>query len=291
MFKLALSCPLQGEDFDRVLDEVDKLKLEYVDLRTIGDKNVTDLTDSEVQELESLIKKRGIKVSSISPFLFFRLPLTVSEDEVTIRGSYSEHLNIMLNRAIELAKIFKTKLIRCFSFETEFLFSKSGYKDLPFDIWGKIIERLEKASVIAEKNDVILAIENCHWCNLGTGLLVVKALNEIKSKNLGLWWDPANSVMASGENPYPNEYEQIKDHIAIIDMKDEIIDKRYNYWSHVAMGKGNKNNWQDIFQALIKDNYQGLIALESCYIPKNGTIHDGARESLSNVKQMLASLK
>jgi len=103
---------------------------------------------------------------------------------------------------------------------------------------------------------------------------------------------PPTSVTASGENPYPDEYEQIKGHIVIIDMKkDNTIDKRYNYWSHVAMGKGNKLNWPEIFQALIRDDYQGLIALESCYIPKNGTIHDGARESFSNVRQMLASLK
>ena len=58
---------------------------------------------------------------------------------------------------------------------------------------------------------------------------------------------PPTSVTASGENPYPDEYEQIKDHIVIIDMKDNIIDKRYNYWSHVVMGKGNKLNWPEIF--------------------------------------------
>ena len=290
MLKFGLSIPRQGEDFDRVLDSADELELKYIDLRSIGDKNVVDLSDSEVQEIRNLVKKHGAKVCSISPFLFFRLPLTEGDDEVTIRGSYSEHLN-MLNRALELAGVFDTNIIRCFSFETEFLFSPCSYKGLPFDIWGKIIERLQKATRIAEAAGVILALENCYWCNLGTGLLVAKAIDEIGSKNLRLWWDPANSVMASGENPYPDEYEQVKDYIVSIDMKDEIIDKRYNYWSHVAMGQGNKLNWPDIFQALIRDNYQGVILLESTYIPEGGTIFDGAKESFSNVRQMLASLK
>lgn len=290
MLKFGLSVTLKGQDIDDILDSVEKLGLEYIDLRTIGNQNITDLSNSRIKLIKEALKKHEIKVSAISPFLFFRLPLTERENEKTIRGTYNEHLSI-LNRAIELSKVFNNNIIRCFSFETEFLFSKSGYKDLPFDIWGKVIERLQKATQIAESGGVILAIENCHWCNLGTGLLVVKAIKEIGSKNVRLWWDPANSAMASGENPYPEEYEQIKDYIVSIDMKDVIIDKRYNYWSHVAIGQGNKVNWTNIFKSLKKDNYQGIINYESAYVPKNGTINDGAIESFSNVRQMLALQK
>jgi sugar phosphate isomerase/epimerase len=290
MLKFGLSVTLSGQDINSILNSIRELELEYIDLRTIGDKNVTDLSNSEVKQIKDAIQEHGVKVSTISPFLFFRLPLTEGEDDQTIRGSYSGHLN-MLNRAIELAQMFDCNLIRCFSFETEFLFSKSGYKDLPFDIWGKIIERLQKAVRIAEAGGVTLALENCHWCNLGTGLLAAKAIKEIGSKNVGLWWDPANSAMASGENPYPEEYEQVKDCIVSIDMKDVVIDKRYNYWSHVGMGKGNKVNWPEIFQALTRDNYQGVIHYESAYIPEGGTIDDGAKESFSNVRRMLASQK
>ncbi len=290
MLKFGLSVTFRGQNINHILDSMDELELEYIDLRTIGDKNITDLSNSEVKQIEEAVKKHEIKVNSVSPFLFFRLPLTEGEDEETIRGSYSGHLN-MLNRAIELAQMFNSNLIRCFSFETEFLFSPSGYKDLPFDIWSKVIERLQKAARTAEAGGVILAIENCHWCNLGTGLLVAKAINEIGSKNVGLWWDPANSVMASGENPYPEEYEQVKDFIVSIDMKDVIIDKRYNRWSHVGMGQGNKLNWPSIFQVLNRDKYQGIINYESAYIPECGTIDDGAKESFLNVRRMLASQK
>lgn len=280
--------PWKADDFEQVLSLADELDLEYVDLRNMGDKDIIDITDSEVQTIKELIDKYKAKVSSISPYLFFRLPLTKRDDELTLRGSFTEHLN-MLHRAIELTKIFNTNLIRTSHFESEYLFTPCGYKDLPFDIWGKIIERLEKAAMIAEEAGVILGLENCHWGNLGTGFLVSKALNEIKSKNLRLWWDPANSAMASGENPYPDEYEYVKDYIVCIDIKDTIIDKRYSSLTHVPMGDGNRINWPDIFKALSKNNYQGLILLEACYKPEGGSVLDGARESFSNVRQILAS--
>ena len=285
--KFALSHDTPGYDFNHVLDVVDELELEYIDLRAIGDRNIVQLSDGEIQDVKNLVRKHGIKVSSISPFLFFRLPLTEGDDEITIRGSFTEQLNI-LSRAIEIAKVFDTNIVRCFSFESETLFEPAGWQDFSFDIWGKIIERLEKATRIAEASGITLGLENCHWCNLGTGLLVAKAIKEIGSKNIGLWWDPANSAMASGENPYPDEYTQVKDYLVAIDMKDVIIDKRYNYWLQVAVGEGNKFNWQEILRALVRDNYQGVVSLESNYIPEGGTLHNGAKVSFSKVRQMLA---
>ena len=285
--KFALSIPWSGNDFKQILSAMNESDLEYIDLRGVGDKHVMDLSDTEAQELKELIKKRGVKVSSISPYLFFRLPLTVGENEITLRGTYAEHID-MLKRAIELARIFETDLVRSFSFETEFLFSPSGYRDLPFDVWEKTIERLKKAADIAEAAGITLGIENCHWNNLGTGYLVAKAIDEIGSRNVRLWWDPTNSAMTSGENPYPDEYELVKDYITIIDMKDSIIDKRYSCWSHVAMGQGNKVDWESILKALVRDNYQRIITYESCYVPQDGTISDGIRESFLRIGKWLA---
>jgi len=290
MLKFGLSNSLRGQNIEEILDSMKELGIEYIDLRTIGNKDITDISDLEIKQLKQSIQKNGIKVSSISPRLFFRLPLTKEENEETIRGSFSGHLE-MLNRAIELAKMFDVKIIRCFSFKAEldFLFGPSRYKDLPFDIWEKIIERLQKSVRIAENGGVILAIENCYWCNLGTGLLVAKAIKEIKSEHVALWWDPSNSFIASGENPYSDEYEQIKEYIVSIDMKDVIIDKRYNYRSDVVMGKGNKIYWPDILQKLSKDNYQGIINYESNYIPKDRTMIEGTKESFSYIRKILAS--
>lgn len=282
--------PLLGEDFNQVLESMHENGVDYIDLRAIGNKLIVDLSKSEIQNIKRQINDHAIKVCSISPFLFFRLPLTEREDDETYHGSYSEHI-VNLYRAIELANEFDTNLIRCFSFETEVLFSPSGYKPLPFDIWEKMIERLGKAVAIAEKAGKILALENCHWCNLGTGLLAAKAIKELDSKSCRLWWDPANSVMAACENPYPYEYNEIKDYIVAIDMKDDIIDNRYNDMSHVAMGDGNKLNWADIFKGLIRDSYQNIIALESCYVPEWGTIHDGTKESFTKVREILTSLQ
>ena len=289
-FKFGLSIPWAGTDFNQVLDVIDELGLEYVDLRTIGDRNITEVSDATVQEVENLIKKHDVKVSSVSPFLFFRLPLTDKEDEMTFRGSFPEHLE-MLKRAIEIAKRFGTNYIRSFHFNSEFLFSTAGYRDLPFDVWSKLIERLQKAARIAEEAGVTLLLENCHWCNLGTGCLAAKAIDDIGSKNVRLWWDPGNTATATGLNPYPYEYERIKDYIEFIDMKDQIVNRYYYTQEYVGMGEGNNVNWPDIFRALIRDNYQKMIVYESLYIPQGGTMYDGIRQTFARARAMVASVE
>ena len=85
--------------------------------------------------------------------------------------------------------------------------------------------------------------------------------------------------------------EVVKHNIAVVDFKDDIIDKLYSSWTHVAMGDGNKINWPEIFQALVKDNFKGPVIYESCYIPENGDVLDGARISFAKVKEMMASVK
>ena len=289
MFKLAVHTDLLGPNFNHALDVARELGIEHLSMRGLWNKSIVDLSDSEIRDVKSSVLKYGLKVCSISPDLFF-LPLREGEDEITRRGSYLDHVN-MLKRAVELAEIFDTNIIKCWSFLIDKQFTPHPHwLAQPFSVWEKIIERFQKPIQIAEEAGVILAIESCHHSNAGTGMLVCKLIDELGSKNVRLLWDPSNSFYTSGQDPYPYEYEHVKDYIACVDVKDKIIDTRLGKNVDTIMGKGNKIYWPGILQRLLEDNYQGPIVMESPYKPKGGTIEDGAKENIKELKEMISSL-
>lgn len=287
MLKLSLHTDLISQDFDYALKVAKNLDFKYIDLRTISHKSIVDLTDEEVRDVANIIKRYGLEVSSLSPFLFF-LPLREREDEVTRFGSYSEHLT-QLKRAVELAKLFDTDLIKCWCFLKERqTYPLPSYFPKPFSVREKIIERFQKAIRIAEEAGVILAMECCPHSNAGTGIMVRSLIDELGSKNVRLLWDPCNSFFTSGQDVYPYEYQQVKDYIVGIDVKDKNIDTFTGRSEHALMGEGKKIFWPEILQALVRDDYQGILVLESEYTPTGGTMEDGTRANIATLKNMMS---
>jgi sugar phosphate isomerase/epimerase len=123
MLKVGIHSSVIDSDLGYTLSVMNDLGIKYIDLRDFWGKNIVDLSDVEVRDAQGLIKKHGINVTCISPWVFFKLPLRESEVEQTIVGSYNEHMR-KLERAIELAEVFDTNLIRCFSFANEIRFKK-----------------------------------------------------------------------------------------------------------------------------------------------------------------------
>lgn len=285
--KIGIHTDAISDDLEHTLYVVRDMGLKYIDLRGIWGKNIIDLSDEDVKHAKALVKKYGIEVACISSWPFLNLPLREREDEVTYFGSYLDHFK-KLQRAVELADIFDTKFVRCFSFQNTLDFSTNLFYS--FDPWEKTVERFQKPAQLAEKADIILALESCFFAMTGTGLLVRKLIEDVGSKNIRLLWDPINSFYASGEDPYPYEYEEVKNYIVYIDVKDKIINKRLNLQEHCLLGQGNKIDWPPILNGLVNDSYQGVITLETRYAPEGGTLEDGARKQVQILRQMISTL-
>ena len=101
---------------------------------------------------------------------------------------------------LNLARFFGTKKVRIFSY---------WRVPDPEKVYPQVRDRLGKAARLAEKNGIVLVLENEHECNVGTGKELGRILRDVNSPALRGVWDPGNAVML-GETPFPDGYLAVK---------------------------------------------------------------------------------
>jgi len=270
-------------DFAHALDVMREYNVRGAELRGLWGKNLMDLDEDEVQRAIRIIKEKGAVVSCIASPLYkcdLDADVTVGSGNTHLAKdrTHREQLE-QLEHAIRLADKFDTRLVRVFSF-----WKKS---ELTPEIEDKIIEELSSAVEIAEKNGIVLALENEHACYLGSGEETARVLKKIGSPYLRAIWDPGNAY-CTGEIPFPNGYEAIKDFIVHIHLKDALgsDEKTYKFES---IGDG-QIDYQGQFRALKNDGYKGWLSLETHFTPEGGDSEAGSRRCLAVLNEMLQGL-
>jgi len=290
MLKVGIITHEVSKDFEYALEVIKELGIKYIELHSLWNKTIEDLSEKEVEKAKNLIKKYQLIVSNISSTCFLLCPLwnsreklrNINENFVALWGDYSDHLSY-LKRSIQLAQVFDTDLVRIFGFR-----KIDSYQRLDEKILNQIVNRFEKPVKLAEQAGVTLILENCPFSYLGEGRLTSKVLEQINSKNIKLLWDPANAAFA-GSEPYPKDYQFVKGNVAHIHLRDLVTDKANKQVKFVPVGKG-EINYRSIFQALQDDGYKGVISLEPECVSENGFPESGTKESFDRIKKILDSL-
>ena len=274
-----------SREFEYALDTMVQTGLKYVELQYLWDKQVGELTDSDVDKVNDLIQARDLKVSCISHHNLAGIPV----DTAVGAPAYRDQLNT-LQRCIEIAQALGTNLVRIFSFQKEMVLF--GAEPIVSEgAWSTLLNRLEEPVQIAEAANITLVIETAISSNITSALLARKLIDELGTKHLKVLWDPCSSLYCT-EVPYPDGYEIIRDHIVHIHLKDGIVNLPAATFDFCAMGQGQMMPYYaDIMNALKRDGYQGTISLESVYTPENGTREDGFRESLPVFMGLMESLR
>jgi sugar phosphate isomerase/epimerase len=259
MFKLGVVTDEISQDFDHALEVALELGLQGVELRTMWDKNVVDLSAGEVERARQAIERAGLAVIGIaSPFLKCNLwprPDTARGDRFLVaERSYEEH-QAVLARSLELAGIFNTRLVRTFTFWR--------VPDVEIAM-PEVITRLRKHVAEVERAGYILGLENEHACCVGSGAETARVLSEIKSPALGVIWDPSNTI-ALGEEPFPDGYDMVKGRVVDVHLKD---------YSHAAASAGRRPycaigsgdiDYAGQLRALMDCGYSGFVTIETHY--------------------------
>ena len=278
-FKLGIITDEITEDFEQALDFISHYSLHYCELRDLWKKNIMNVSQEDMDRAKELIKKYHFTVSDIaSPIFKYNLPQMpapkhLNEKRDTFRADFAEQdSEDLLKKSFELARFFGTNKVRIFSY---------WRVEDPEKAYPYVRDRLAKAAETARKNDIILALENEHECNIGTGKELGRILRDVNSPNLRGNWDAGNAAMLK-EVPYPAGYDDVRGLIAHVHVKDVKSDPATGKLSWAPVG-GGFIDWRGQIKALRDDGYNGTMSLETHYRRPDGNKVESTRESLEGL--------
>ncbi len=264
------------QDFEKALTWVKEFGLQWVELRFVWNKYVTDFTADDVNHAKDLLAKYRMKVSVVdSAYFKTLLPGTKSKfgsDKDPLQSNYSQQ-EAILQKAIARAKDFGTDKVRVFSFLRV---------DDPKSVFERVAKDLEKTAATAQREGIRLVLENEFSCNVATGAESAAMLKAVRSPALGLNWDPGNAYDAGETRPYPDGYDKLdKSRIYHMHLKDAAPGtKGESEWKPIG---GGKIDYVGQFRALVKDGYKGTMSLETHYLNTAKDKQASSRESMEGL--------
>jgi 3-dehydroshikimate dehydratase len=215
--------------------------IEYLELRSVWDTNVLDLTDDGVAEVKGALAHAGIAVSAIgSPI-----------GKVPLDRPFDEHLG-RFDRAIKVARELGAEFVRVFSFYPP------ADADRPVN-WepyrAEIIARLREMTTRAAAAGITLVHENEKDIYGDAIARCVDLLQEVNDPSFRAAFDPANFIQC-GETPFPDAYEALRPWVGYVHVKDAT-------WNGdvTAAGEGEAR-WPQLLRQLREDGWTGFFSLE-----------------------------
>jgi sugar phosphate isomerase/epimerase len=281
-FRLAVINDEITQDFEKACQIVSgEFGLRWIELRSMWNKNVTELTAKEVEDAQKILIEHKLQVTDIASPLFKTdwpgAPLSPqSEKRDQFHANFGANAQEkLLERCISLAKSFNTDRIRCFDFWR--LDDQKPYR-------AAINGRLQQAAQRCAKDKLILLLENEMSCNTATGEEAAALLKAIPNKNFMLNWDPGNAAALAG-TPYSTGYPMLpKDRIGHCHCKDVQLKPDHKYdWAPVGSGMVD---WVGQLQALHRDGFHYGLSLETHW-DGGGTPEKSSRISMDGLKKAL----
>jgi len=282
-FRLAVINDEITQDFERACQIVSAdFGLHWIELRSMWDKNVTELGAKQIEDAKKLLGEYKLRVTDIASPLFKtdwpgapRSPQSEKRDQFHADFDASAQ-DKLLERCISLCQSFNTDRIRCFDY---------WRLDDPKPYRAAINGKLKQAAERCAKDNIILLLENEMSCNTATGEEAEALLKAIPNNNFMLNWDPGNAA-ALGSTPFPTGYELLpKDRIGHCHSKDVLVKPDHKYdWAPVGAGIVD---WVGQLKALRRDGFHYGLSLETHWRGA-GTPEASTRTSMDGLKKTLA---
>ncbi len=199
MYKFRL-CAFADEASPEIDGQIKALKengIGFIELRGVGEKNVTELTAQEMRDLRRRLNAEGIEIWSIGS------PL----GKIELDEDFDAHLELF-RKTVELAEIGGARKIRMFSFYVS--------ADKADDCKNEVIDRLGKFADAAAGSSVIL----CHENEKGIYGDVPERCVEIHKAipSIRAVYDPANFIQCGVDTL--KAWDMLEPYINYMHMKD-----------------------------------------------------------------------
>ena len=284
-FRLSVINDEISQDFDHACYVASHdFGLNWIELRGMWRKNITDLTPDEIGQSKKILAKYKLRVTDIaSPLYKVDWPGAPASKFRPKRAEFNaaddtfKQQSALLEHCIGLCGEFGTDRIRCFDFWR--LDDVKPYREA-------MNEKLREAARVCAKHKLILLLENEMDCNTGTGKEAAVTMKAVTERNFMLNWDPGNSATFAGDVPYPTDYDLLPKHrIGHCHCKDTIRKPTGGYqWAPVG---GGIIDWVGQFRAFMRDGYHYAVSLETHWRGA-GTPEASSRISMKGLKADLA---
>ena len=237
-------------ELDEQLDTLSDESMRHMELRSVWNKNVLDLTDAELEEVKSTTSQRGIGISSIgSPI-----------GKVPVTDAFGPHLE-RFRRALHAARVMQAPYVRIFSFFIPEGKDPGSYRD-------DVLERMDAFAREAEGSELTLLHENEKHIYGDIPDRCLDILTQIDSPALRAAWDAANFVQCGVSRPYAEGYESLRPFIEYVHVKDALADSG----QVVPAGEGD-GELRETISDLRASGFEGFFSLEP-HLASAGT-HSG----------------
>lgn len=284
-FRLAVINDEITQDFEKACSIASKdFGLQWIELRSMWNKNVTELNSKEIDDARKILAAHDLKVTDIaSPLYKTDWPGAPRSSQSEKRDQFGANFDAgaqerLLDHCIELTGAFGTDRIRCFDF-----WRLDDQKPYRAAINAKLADDADRCA----KSGIILLLENEMSCNTATGEEAAAVLAAIPHKNFMLNWDPGNAA-AIGVYPYSKGYDLLpKNRIGHCHAKDVVRkpDNKGYDWAPVGAGVVD---WTDQLKALVRDHYSFAVSLETHWRGA-GTPEASTRISMDGLKKTLSA--
>jgi sugar phosphate isomerase/epimerase len=234
-------------ELDEQLDTLADESIRFVELRSVWNKNVLDLSDDEIEKVGSAMSERGIGVSSIgSPI-----------GKVPIVEDFAPHLE-RFRRALHVAKSLEAPYVRVFSFFMPEGEDPAVYRDEVLGRMGTLAKEAEDARlVLVHENEKDIYGDIPSRC--------LDILTQVESPALRAAWDAANFVQCGVDRPYEEGYEALGPYVEYVHVKDALAGSG----TVVPAGEGD-GEIRETISALHASGFDGFFSLEP-HLASSGT--------------------
>jgi sugar phosphate isomerase/epimerase len=220
------------------LSVLEALGARHIEVRSAWDTNIVDMSDPQLDQLVTLLTKRGMAVSAIAS------PIG-KVDIATDDGGELDRLT----RAVRAAHRLGSGYIRIFSF-----YRADG---VPVEsIRDPVLNRMRAFADVAERADVVLVHENEKDIYGDVPDRVRDLIESVGSDALRVAWDSANFVQV-GVRPFADGYAMLRPYLAYLQVKDATASDG----AVVPAGEGD-GQLVETLTALRDDGYAGFASLE-----------------------------
>ena len=226
-------------DLEEQLDTLSAESMRFMELRSVWNKNVLDLTDEELGGIKTTLAERGIGVSSIgSPI-----------GKIPVTDPFAPHMD-RFRRALEAARALDAPYVRIFSFFIPEGEDPGLYRD-------EVLGRMGALAGEAEGSGVTLLHENEKQIYGDVPERCREILEEIGSPVLRAAWDAANFVQCGVAHPYSEGFEALRPFVEYVHVKDAVAQTG----RVVPAGEGD-GELRETVSALRASGFDGFFSLE-----------------------------